>query len=57
MTFAANEVAPPQNSVATEGGSGTAVPDFSIEVDNFDEVKQRVLGAGLVIEYGPIDEP
>jgi catechol 2,3-dioxygenase-like lactoylglutathione lyase family enzyme len=43
--------------VATEGGSGTAVPDFSIEVDNFEEVMKRVLSAGLPIEYGPVDEP
>jgi catechol 2,3-dioxygenase-like lactoylglutathione lyase family enzyme len=57
MTFAADEVAAPQVSVATEGGSGTLVPDLSIEVDNFAEVHQRILAAGLPIEYGPVDEP
>ena len=45
--FASNGVAAPQISVATEGGSGTAVPDFSIEVDNFEEVMKRMLSAGL----------
>jgi len=27
-----------QLSIASDGGSGTAVPEFSIEVDNIDEV-------------------
>ena len=30
---------------------------FSIEVDNLDEVHQRLLAAGLAIEYGPKREP
>ena len=47
----------PQVSVATEGGSGTPVPDISIEVDDLDEVERRVREAGLVIEYGPTSEP
>jgi catechol 2,3-dioxygenase-like lactoylglutathione lyase family enzyme len=33
------------------------VPDFSIEVDNFEEVEGRIRGAGVPIEYGPVDEP
>ena len=33
-TFAADGIMAPQISVATEGGSGTTVPDLSIEVDN-----------------------
>ncbi len=57
LTFAAEASAAPQISIATEGGSGTAVPDLSIEVDNLEEVHQRVLGAGLPIEYGPKSEP
>src|SRR5262249_25095925 len=40
----------PQVSVATEGGSGTPVPDISIEVDDLDEVERR-------FEYGPTNEP
>jgi catechol 2,3-dioxygenase-like lactoylglutathione lyase family enzyme len=47
----------PQVSVATEGGSGTAVPDLSIEVDNIDEVHRRVEQEGVAVEYGPASEP
>src|SRR5260370_41392211 len=47
----------PQVSVATEGGSGTAVPDLSIEVDNLDEVYRKVTEAGIAVEYGPASEP
>jgi catechol 2,3-dioxygenase-like lactoylglutathione lyase family enzyme len=56
-TFAAEGSAAPQISVATEGGSGTPVPDLSIEVDNLEEMHRRVLSAGLSIEYGPTSEP
>ena len=58
VTFAAPETdGRPQVSIASEGGSGTAVPDLSVEVDNLDEVLERVKRAGLVVEYGPADEP
>jgi catechol 2,3-dioxygenase-like lactoylglutathione lyase family enzyme len=57
LTFASESSVAPQLSVATEGGSGTPVPDLSIEVDNLEEVYQRVLSAGLPIEYGPVSEP
>jgi catechol 2,3-dioxygenase-like lactoylglutathione lyase family enzyme len=57
VTVAAEGLAAPQVSFATEGGSGTLVPDLSIEVDNLSEVQQRVVAAGLVIEYGPVIEP
>jgi catechol 2,3-dioxygenase-like lactoylglutathione lyase family enzyme len=57
VTFAAQVHAAPQISIATEGGSGTPVPDISIEVDNFDEVHQRLLAAGAPLEYGPTREP
>jgi catechol 2,3-dioxygenase-like lactoylglutathione lyase family enzyme len=46
-----------QVSVMSEGGSGTAVPDMSIEVDDVDEVLMRVRRAGIAIEYGPATEP
>ena len=46
----------PQISVASEGGSGTAVPDLSVEVDNLDEVHRRCVEHGFAIEYGPVDE-
>jgi catechol 2,3-dioxygenase-like lactoylglutathione lyase family enzyme len=57
LTFAAEGTAAPQISIAIEGGSGTPVPDLSIEVDNLEEVHQHVLAAGLPIEYGPKSEP
>ena len=57
MTFAGEGRSAPQISIASEGGSGTAVPDLSIEVDNLDEIYQRVLAAGLAVEYGPVNEP
>jgi catechol 2,3-dioxygenase-like lactoylglutathione lyase family enzyme len=47
----------PQISVAIEGGSGTAVPDLSIEVDDLSDVHQRMQAAGFKIEYGPVSEP
>lgn len=57
VTFAGDGQASPQLSVASEGGSGTAVPDLSIEVDNFEEVLRRVRSGGIELEYGPVDEP
>ncbi len=57
LTFAGEATAAPQISIASEGGSGTPVPDISIEVDNFEEVRQRILAAGVAIEYGPVTEP
>jgi catechol 2,3-dioxygenase-like lactoylglutathione lyase family enzyme len=46
-----------QVSVMSEGGSGTSVPDMSIEVDNIEEALARVRKAGIAIEYGPALEP
>jgi catechol 2,3-dioxygenase-like lactoylglutathione lyase family enzyme len=58
ITFAARGVcAVPQISVASEGGSGTPVPDVSIEVDDLDEFLKRAEAGGLSIEYGPTREP
>jgi catechol 2,3-dioxygenase-like lactoylglutathione lyase family enzyme len=57
QTFAGEEQASPQISIASEGGSGTPVPDLSIEVDDLDDVHERVAKAGLVVVYGPVDEP
>ena len=49
--------AAPQISIASEGGSGTPVPDISVEVDDLDAVLRRVTAAGLPVEYGPAQEP
>ena len=46
-----------QLSFASEGGSGTPVPDLSIEVDDVNEAFERMKAAGFAIEYGPVDEP
>lgn len=46
-----------QVSVASEGGSGTPVPDLSIEVDDLENTLARVRAAGFAVEYGPADEP
>jgi catechol 2,3-dioxygenase-like lactoylglutathione lyase family enzyme len=46
-----------QVSVMSEGGSGTPVPDMSIEVDDVEEALMRVRKAGIAIEYGPATEP
>lgn len=56
-TLSSSMPAPVQLSVATEGGSGTEVPDLSIEVDNLDEVYERANRGGHRIVYGPVDEP
>jgi predicted enzyme related to lactoylglutathione lyase len=46
-----------QLSVASEGGSGTVVPDISIEVSDIDEALKRIAKAKIPIEYGPANEP
>lgn len=46
-----------QVSIATQGGSGTPVPDLSIEVDDLEAALKNMREAGFAIEYGPIDEP
>jgi catechol 2,3-dioxygenase-like lactoylglutathione lyase family enzyme len=46
-----------QVSFASEGGSGTPVPDMSIEVDDIETALSRVKKAGIPIEYGPKSEP
>jgi uncharacterized glyoxalase superfamily protein PhnB len=47
----------PQISFASQGGSGTPVPDLSIEVDNFDDVCERLSQVSIEPEYGPVLEP
>jgi len=57
VTHGGQGSAPAQVSFASEGGSGTPVPDLSIEVDDLQEVLERVRAAGVAVEYGPVDEP
>jgi catechol 2,3-dioxygenase-like lactoylglutathione lyase family enzyme len=56
-TYAASVSMTPQISVLSEGGSGTPVPDLSVEVDDLDEALRRARALGLTIEYGPNSEP
>ncbi|MGH1578413.1 VOC family protein [Planktotalea sp.] len=56
-TLASGFDAPVQISIASEGGSGTLVPDLSIEVDDVDAVHRRAQELGYAIEYGICDEP
>lgn len=57
ITFASEASAVPQFSIASEGGSGTAVPDLSIEVEDVDEVYRRAQAMTAEIVYGIVDEP
>ncbi len=56
VTLTSGETAPVQVSIATEGGSGTPVPDASIEVDDVDAVYSRARELGHKIEYELTDE-
>jgi catechol 2,3-dioxygenase-like lactoylglutathione lyase family enzyme len=57
LTFGSAAKMTLQLSVMSEGGSGTPVPDLSIEVDDLDEALARVTRAQVPIEYGPVAEP
>lgn len=57
ITFVGDGQSIPQVSFAVEGGSGTPVPDLSIEVDDLTSTYGRVVDAGHQVEYGPTDEP
>lgn len=57
VTFVGTGHAVRQISFASEGGSGTPVPDLSVEVDDLDAVYARVLAGGHAIAYGPAKEP
>jgi catechol 2,3-dioxygenase-like lactoylglutathione lyase family enzyme len=57
VTYGSQEKMTVQVSVMAEGGSGTPVPDLSIEVDDVDAALAGMKEAGFAIEYGPADEP
>ncbi|MBZ9796957.1 VOC family protein [Mesorhizobium sp. ES1-4] len=56
-TYGSGETMQVQVSVMAQGGSGTPVPDLSIEVDDVDAALEAMKAAGFTIEYGPADEP
>jgi uncharacterized glyoxalase superfamily protein PhnB len=57
LTFASRGDERPQVSVASDGGSGTPVPDLSVEVDNVDEIYERAQSEGFEIVYPLSNEP
>ena len=57
VTYGSNAKMTVQISFMTEGGSGAAAPDLSIEVDNVDEAFKRMKKARFKIEYPLTDEP
>ncbi|WP_413614710.1 VOC family protein [Halomonas cupida] len=57
QTYGSGEQMMVQISFGTEGGSGTSVPDLSIEVDDLNEALARIEKHAVPIEYGPVSEP
>ncbi len=57
VTYGSDAKMTVQISIASQGGSNTAVPDISIEVDDVDAMLARVKAAGFAVEYGPANEP
>lgn len=55
-TYGLNDEMDIQISFASQGGSETATPDLSIEVDDVDAALEGMKRAGFPIEYGPVDE-
>src|SRR5437763_899353 len=56
-TYGSSQQMTVQISFAAQGGSGSPVPDVSIEVDDVDDALDRMRSAGFSVEYGPADEP
>lgn len=56
-TYGSSETMTVQLSFMEQGGSGTPVPDLSIEVDDVEAALKGMKDAGFQIEYGPADEP
>lgn len=56
-TYGASTKMTVQMSFMKEGGSGTPVPDLSIEVDDVDEAFKRMKKARFKIEYPLTEEP
>ena len=57
VTLASEHSSRVQVGVASEAGSGTPVPDVSIEVDDVDHVYQTARSTGGKIEYELTNEP
>ncbi|MEO8243736.1 MAG: VOC family protein [bacterium] len=57
VTLGSKATASAQISLAREGGSGTPVPDLSIEVDDLEGVLACAKQMNVVPIYGPVLEP
>ncbi|ESY90140.1 MULTISPECIES: VOC family protein [unclassified Mesorhizobium] len=57
VTYGSEDSMQLQVSFMAQGGSGTPVPDLSIEVDDVDAAFKAMKDAGFAVEYGPADEP
>lgn len=57
VTLAADRTGPLQINIGSEGGSGTPMPDMSIEVDDVDAVYAKAQSMGCDIAYELTDEP
>lgn len=57
QTYGSDTLMPIQISIASQGGSDTAVPVLSIEVDSISKALDKARQYGLSIEYGPVQEP
>lgn len=57
VTLGADELAPVQLSVASTGGSGSPVPDLSVQVSDLAEVFERAEAMGVPITYPITEEP
>ncbi len=57
VTLGSEERATTQVSLMSEGGSGTPVPDLSIEVDDVNATYDRARSMGCEFRYDLTDEP
>ncbi len=57
VTLAAEGQSPLQLTIASQGGSGTPVPDMTIEVQDVEALYEAAHGAGHPIPYALTDEP
>lgn len=57
VTLGSTEEVSVQLSIAAEGGSGAPVPHLSIEVDDLDEVLERVRDREIPLVYPVTKEP
>jgi catechol 2,3-dioxygenase-like lactoylglutathione lyase family enzyme len=57
QTYGSDTKMTTQVAFGSEGGSGTPVPDLSVEVDDVEAALAKAKKACISIEYGPTSEP